>query len=29
MVELKIKNFNCTYDTTSDAAEKVVEAIIN
>lgn len=29
MTELKIKNFSCVYDTTSNAAEKVVEAIIN
>lgn len=29
MTELKIKNFSCAYDTTSNAAAKVVEAIIN
>lgn len=29
MTELKIKNFSCVYDTTSNAAEKVVEAVIN
>jgi hypothetical protein len=29
MVNLNIKDCNCTYDTSQEAAGKVVEAIIN
>ena len=29
MINLKIKNFKYTYDTSSNAAEKVVDAIIS